>query len=250
MATDAASPLSINLRRIRTARGMSQVELADRAKLSRMGYRNIEAGESEPKVDTLNAIALALDVSLEQLLVPVRPLNNVRFRAQKKLHSRDEVLANVARQLDHYGQLEELLDVRKVGVLEKARKKVAALRGPQRPMEAAREARAVLGLKQDDSIQDICGLLEDHGIKVLTPSVATDGFFGLSVGNEDGGPAIAVNTWDRISVERWIFTAAHELGHLLLHLGAYQVDNMSEDDDEEKDAEEDDKEDTDEVRPC
>jgi Zn-dependent peptidase ImmA (M78 family)/transcriptional regulator with XRE-family HTH domain len=236
MATDAASPLSINLRRIRTARGMSQVELAHKAKLSRMGYRNIEAGESEPKVDTLNAITRALDVSLEQLLVPVRPLNNVRFRAQKKLHSRDEVLANVARQLDHYSQLEELLDVRKVGALEKARKKVGALRGPQRPIEAAREARAVLGLKQDDSIQDICGLLEDHGIKVLTPSVATDGFFGLSVGNEDGGPAIAVNTWDRISVERWIFTAAHELGHLLLHLGAYQVDNMTEDDDEEKEA--------------
>ncbi|MDD9984029.1 MAG: ImmA/IrrE family metallo-endopeptidase [Gammaproteobacteria bacterium] len=31
------------------------------------------------------------------------------------------------------------------------------------------------------------------------------------------GPAVVVNTWDRISVERWIFTAAHEFGHLLLH---------------------------------
>jgi Zn-dependent peptidase ImmA (M78 family) len=45
-----------------------------------------------------------------------------------------------------------------------------------------------------------------------------------------------VNTWDRISVERWIFTAAHELGHLLLHLDAYQVDKLEEDVGEEKEA--------------
>ena len=48
-----------------------------------------------------------------------------------------------------------------------------------------------------------------------------DSFFGLSVGPDDGGPAVVVNTWDRISVERWIFTAAHELGHLLLHPAEY-----------------------------
>ncbi len=125
----------MNLRRIRTARGLSQVDMAEKAKLSRIGYRNIEAGESEPRVETLNAIAKALDVSLEQLLVPVRPLTKVRFRAQKKLHSRDEVLANVARQLDQYAQLEELLDERKVPAFDKVRKKVSGLRGEQRAMQ-------------------------------------------------------------------------------------------------------------------
>ena len=236
MATSSNSALSINLRRIRTAKGLSQVELADRAKLSRIGYRNIEGGESEPRAETLTALAQALEVSVGELLIPVRALTKVRFRAQKKLHSRDEVLANVARQLDHYGQLEELLDVPKNNALEKARKKVAPLRGQGRVADAAREARAALGLNEEDSIRDLCGLLEDHGIKVLTPAVATDGFFGLSVGNEDGGPAVAVNTWERISVERWIFTAAHELGHLLLHLGAYEVEKADEDENEEKEA--------------
>jgi hypothetical protein len=67
-------------------------------------------------------------------------------------------------------------------------------------------------------------------------SLASDLFFGLSVGREDGGPAIVVNVWERISVERWIFTAAHELGHLLLHLGAFDVDQRSEDDAEEREA--------------
>src|SRR4029079_8029249 len=47
---------------------------------------------------------------------------------------------------------------------------------------------------------------------------------------------IAVNTWDRISVERWIFTGAHELGHLVLHLGDYEVDRKEEEARQEREA--------------
>jgi len=53
---------------------------------------------------------------------------------------------------------------------------------------------------------------------------------------EDGGPAIVVNTWDRISVERWIFSAAHELGHLILHLADYDVAVANEDREQEREA--------------
>ncbi len=236
MTDDTVTTLSINIRRIRTARKLSQVEVAERAGLSRVGYRNVEDGEGEPKAATVIAIARALDVPLEQLLVPVRPLTRVRFRAQKKLHSREEVLATVARQLDHYGQLEELLGEKKRPAFAKMRRGIGALKGEARALEAARRAREVFGLREQDSIRDICGLLEDHGVKVLTPAVATDGFFGLSVSDEDGGPAVAINTWDRISVERWIFTTAHELGHLLLHLDAYDVVKTEENDNEEKEA--------------
>jgi Zn-dependent peptidase ImmA (M78 family) len=56
----------------------------------------------------------------------------------------------------------------------------------------------------------------------------SDAFFGLSVSEDDGGPAVVVNTWERISVERWIFTAAHELAHLLLHQGEYSRDESDE----------------------
>ena len=45
-----------------------------------------------------------------------------------------------------------------------------------------------------------------------------------------------VNVWERISVERWIFTAAHELGHLLLHLDSYDSDESAENLEEEKEA--------------
>lgn len=37
----------------------------------------------------------------------------------------------------------------------------------------------------------------------------------VAVGIEGGGPAIVVNTNTKITVERWIFTVAHELGSAL-----------------------------------
>ena len=87
------------------------------------------------------------------------------------------------------------------------------------------------------TISNTGGLLKERlGIRLLLMPVATQGFFGLSVSAEDGGPAIVVNNWDRISVERWIFSAAHELGHLVLHLSAYDVNHSEEVDLQEKEA--------------
>ncbi len=71
---------------------------------------------------------------------------------------------------------------------------------------------------------------------MFTPKLASEGFFGLSVAPNDGGPAVVVNVWERLSVERWIFTAAHELGHLLLHFDAYDVSKTDEDAAQEKEA--------------
>ncbi|HEX2688192.1 MAG TPA: helix-turn-helix transcriptional regulator [Kofleriaceae bacterium] len=56
------SALSQNLRRLRDAQKLSQAELAERAKLSRVAYRNIESGAASPKVDTLLRIADVLDL--------------------------------------------------------------------------------------------------------------------------------------------------------------------------------------------
>jgi len=67
-------------------------------------------------------------------------------------------------------------------------------------------------------------------------NLVSDSFFGLSVAEDDGGPAIIVNVWERISVKRRIFSAAHELGHLLLHLDAYNVEESAEDKVQEREA--------------
>jgi transcriptional regulator with XRE-family HTH domain len=211
-------------------RGFSQAELAEKSGLSRQAYRNLETGQSEPRTRTLMAIATALGVGVEDLLRPTRELRGVRFRSSKKMATRSQILADVARWLDDYNDLEELVSSRREYEFkaQKSRKK--------RPGEVAALARGQVGLEPDDMIRDICGLLEDHGVKVYLPHVASEGFFGLSVSLKGGGPAVIVNTWDRISVERWIFSAAHELGHLLLHLNAYDVEETEESPEQEQEA--------------
>lgn len=227
--------LSANLRRVRTSRKLSQSELAEQAGLSREGYRRIEDGLVEPRVDSLRRVASILGVRTDELLHPVRELKAVRFRAQKRMTSREDLVANVSRWLDDYRELEQLLGKQ---VEDRIRKVSNDLRKSKvrNPVDVAAAARTALGLKEGDSIRDICGLLEDHGIKVYTPALASEGFFGLSVAAADGGPAVVVNRWDRISVERWIFTAIHELGHLLLHFDAYDVDKAEEDEQQEIEA--------------
>lgn len=231
------SILSANLRRLRAAKGMSQGELAEAAQLSRVGYRNIESGASAPRVDSLLRVAVALDVPLAQLLASVRSMTAVRFRAEKKMTTRGELLIDVARWLDDYNKIEEIVGQRAKFKLAELRAKLAGTnRGEPRAIKAAALAREHMGLKERDIVHNLCGLLEQHGVKVFTPKLASEKFFGLSIAESGGGPAVVVNVWERLSVERWIFTAAHELGHLLLHLDSYDVCKTEEDLAQEKEA--------------
>lgn len=229
--------IGANLRRIREAKGLTQSEVADLAGISRVAYRNIESGASTPKVSTLQNIASGVEVKLQDLFVPVRTLKKVRFRASKRMNSRDNILTEVVRWLDDFNNLEGLLKDSKSYRFKTLTKKLSSMsRGDDRAKYAAEQARKELKLNETETIHDIAGLLESCGIKVYPLNLVSDGFFGLSVAEEDGGPAVIVNVWERISVERWIFSAAHELGHLLLHLDAYNIEESAEDDDQENEA--------------
>ncbi len=230
-----------NIRRIRVSRGQSQQDVARKAKISRTAYRSIETGKSEPRVSSLQGIARALGVALPELLSEPPRLSSVRFRSSKvkgnkAQATRDQVVIDVARWLRDYVSLEELLGKRKPYALAGMDKRLYSLSGPNRPIEAARKARKALELSFDEPIRDIRGLLESAGVKVKVLDLDFENLFGLSVSAVDGGPAIVVNGRDDISVERRIFTAAHELGHLLLHPRAYDFKRMKEDPEEEKEA--------------
>lgn len=229
--------IGVNLRRIREAKSWTQSQVADLAGISRVAYRNIENGNSTPKVSTLQNIASGVGVKLQDLFVPVRTLKKVRFRASKKMTSRDNILTEVVRWLDDFNYLEKLLNDRIDYRFKTLTRKLSSMpRGDDRAKYAAEQVRKKLKLKEKEPIRDIAGLLESCGIKVYPLSLVSDGFFGLSVAEEDGGPAVIVNVWERISVERWIFSAAHELGHLLLHLDAFNVEESAEDKDQENEA--------------
>jgi hypothetical protein len=72
-----------------------------------------------------------------------------------------------------------------------------------------------LGLKVTIPIHDICGRFEHAGVKVLPVPMASDSLFGLSMGEEDGGPTVVVNVWERISVERRIIRVSYILWSMM-----------------------------------
>ena len=212
--------IAANIARLRLDRQLTQEELAAKAGLSRVALGKIERGTVVPRARTLAVLATALAVPVGDLVTPVRPLESVRFRARARVHAREQILAEVSNWLHAYAGLEtDLGEARPFRFRSKR-----ASRRVSDPAKAARTARRAVGLGPEEPVRDICGLLEENGVKLLLLETKRDSFFGLSVGARDGGPAVVVNTWDRISVERWIFTAAHELGHLLLHPSEYRRD--------------------------
>ena len=230
--TDATT-IAANLARLRLDRSLTQEGLALKSGLSRLALGRIERGDAIRRASTVRVLAKALNVPVGELIVPVRPLESVRFRAKAKVRSREQVLAVVSKWLEAYAWLEEELGERADFGFGKARRWSEA-----KPTAMAQAARKAVGLAPEAPVRDICGLLNQGGVKLLLLETNRDSFFGLSVGQADGGPAVVVNTWERISVERWIFTAAHELGHLLLHPDEYQRQATDLPEDAEREADE------------
>jgi Zn-dependent peptidase ImmA (M78 family)/DNA-binding XRE family transcriptional regulator len=225
--------LSDNLRRLRSIKGTNQTKIAKKAGLSRPSYVAIENGTTDPRSSTLMNIAGALGVSLADLFRPLPSLKRVRFRIQKTMtkreeNQRDQLLQDVAIWLSDYNELERMLG-------ESREYKFKDYRSTD-PVSAAEDARSRLNINDPSLIRDICGLVEDSGIKIYLSKTGFKKYFGLSVSLEDGGPAICVKVGDDVSVERQIFTVAHEMGHLLLHRNSYKKDEIKEIDREEKEA--------------
>jgi transcriptional regulator with XRE-family HTH domain len=70
---DSAQAAGRNLRRLRTAAGLSLADLAAAADVSKTTLHGLEQGEGNPTLSTLWALASALGVSLGELLEPPAP---------------------------------------------------------------------------------------------------------------------------------------------------------------------------------
>ncbi len=230
------SVISINLRRLRSIKGKTQDEIAAAAGISRVAYRNIETGSSVPRSGTLDAIAGALGVDILALATPVPQPTTLRFRAHKGLSAqeraeRTQLVTDTLNWLTDFKELENMLDDRISSVLtskSRANSDIATL--------AEEVRREDFHVECSDCLPDICDILEAGGVKVRVLQSNIKGFSGFSVGKADGGPAVVVNTLSTIPVERRIFTAAHELGHLILHRNSFDPTVETEDSNEEHEA--------------
>ncbi len=246
-----AKVVAENIRSLRLARQMSQDDVSKSAGIPIDSYRSLERGKvKEPKLNSLLSISKVLNVKLKSLYEQVQQIEAVRFRANPKKrigHLRRDVLLDVSARAKDYSNLEKRLNDEKVfGLSDLAIKldpdrKNANEEAAKKLAENVRKRLSKDGVPLraiDAPIHDIAGLLESQGVKVISISSASDNWFGLCIqaGEICQASVIAVNVWDRISVERWIFSAAHELGHLLMHFNSHSTGR--EEVDEEIDFEE------------
>jgi Zn-dependent peptidase ImmA (M78 family)/transcriptional regulator with XRE-family HTH domain len=222
-----------NVKRLRAIKGLSQKALAESSGISLPAIKKMEGAKNEPRVDTLRAISQALEIKLQDLFQPIRQLNTVRFRSNKKMRKREFILVQTAHWLDDFNFLEKILG--NYIPSDKFREISRQCSGKE-ASEAAYICRKQLQLKDTEPVHNICGLLESAGIKILSIQYDSDNVFGLCIGEKDGGPAVVVNVWEKIPVERRIFSAAHEFAHLLLHQNSFDVEQTEENKQEEKEA--------------
>ena len=159
-------------------------------------------------------------------------LDQIRFRSKKPLEERERILSYVGHLLASYE--EEGFEK----TFERKMRERSHLRGGFFVGESvARITRMVMELGDSEPLHDICGLLEAHGIKVGFIEVEpVEDFFSLSVGFGGRGPAVVVNSWQRISIEQQIFCMAYELGYLVLHPEVYKVHEITQPERRKKEA--------------
>jgi transcriptional regulator with XRE-family HTH domain len=86
MDDDLAPRLAENVRHLRQARGFTQQQMARLSKLPRATWANIESGGANPTLGVLHRVAVALQVSLEELVQ--KPRADARHYPKGSLPSR------------------------------------------------------------------------------------------------------------------------------------------------------------------
>lgn len=208
-----------NLVHYRKGLRLSQEELAEIAGVTRQSINNYENARTLPDSKTLSALARALDVTLDDLLRPAgTTVPNFRFRAHTTFDHKPQFAAQVLRLLEDYTALEQA-----VGIPTYAPESTAChhLEGNEKRIaEVATQFRHRLGLG-DAPIPNLFEAVEEIGLKVLRQDIPLPGFFGLSAYSLKQGAFVLVNSYN-ISIERQLFTLAHEIGHLIFHRDEYQ----------------------------
>ncbi len=86
MEEELATRLARNLRQLRQARGFTQQQVAKLSGLPRATCANLESGEANPTLAVMHRVALALSVSLEELIAT--PRADVRHYSKAQLPTR------------------------------------------------------------------------------------------------------------------------------------------------------------------
>ncbi len=227
--------IAANLIRYRKSLSLSQEQLAQQAGVTRQSINNYENAKTLPDSKNLSDLANVLGITLDDLLRSQgEGLPNFRFRAHVSFDKNPQFVAQVLRMLQTYNALEQAVGY---PTYTPESTPCHCVSGNEKRIQAiATQFRHRLGLG-DAPIANLFQSVEEIGLKVLRQSIPIKDFFGLSACSEVSGAFVLVNTHN-ITIERQLFTLAHEIGHLIFHRVEYEDSLVEEGTKEEEKARE------------
>jgi transcriptional regulator with XRE-family HTH domain len=108
MASNVLGPIALNLKQIRTKRGVSLSALAEIAQLSKSTLSELERGQGNPSLDTLWTLARALNVPLHALFTehPQHGVHLVRFNGAEVIADEGGLVTRHLLSLHNRGDVE------------------------------------------------------------------------------------------------------------------------------------------------
>lgn len=221
------------IRTQREAMRMTVAQLAKRVGVSRNTITNYESGKTEPSASDLVRLAEALGCQVTEFLgvgeaeAPPR----FAFRAHVPLRKDPSIIVSARKYLRAYAEIEETLDSR---LCSRLRRFVCNSDGPlsDRDIETAADTLRQSSGLHDTGPENIASVLESLGVRTLFFQHAGKGLEGLST--VQGDMILVLLRYRSKVVERTIFSAAHELGHLVLHPQLFTENSDQIADDESK----------------
>ena len=221
------------LTQARHAVSWTKKRLADELEISAAAVGQYESGIIRPRAEQLERMAQLLDVPADYFAVG-RPRADVdaascHFRSLRSMraYERDQAVTYVEQlwELCHALELRVRLpeaDLPDLSVNDVVEEDDGTYPAPRAPGEAARLVRRQWGLGSD-RVSHLVRTLEAHGILVgLLPFSDARRVDAFSTSHTPR--PIMVLASDKADVYRHRFTAAHELGHLVLHRNAQPGD--------------------------
>lgn len=207
------------IRRARLLRGLSLEALAQSlGDISKQALSKFEKGGPPPNSTRLLQLAKALSVKPEYFFRPDGvQLAALEFRklASMSQKRQDQIGEQMRDHLERYVSLERCFELDAAAHAPLQPPRAFAVNAIDEAEAAAEQLRAKWAIG-GDAIAHLAELLEEHGIKVALLD-DHDGFDGACAATNDEQHVLIALNGNRPG-ERVRFTAAHELGHWVMHL--------------------------------
>ena len=207
----------------RAARGFTQSELAKSARVTQALISKLESGLTvDPSQETLEAISLALRVPVAFLVSDEKPHGMPQFHYRKRAKLGRKALDLIEAQIN----IRRIHAARLFKSYEPDAERFPAIdltNSGWTPQQAAQSVRGLWMLPRGP-IDNLTAAIEDNGAVVIQIDFGTSLLDALSFRIPGLPPLIFIN--NDMPGERYRFTLAHELAHLLLHNQPETDENM------------------------